>query len=339
MTDTAIDERADGDAAGARPGAQSTRPWHHPWRAWRSILGRVWIMTGYHNLSLMAAGVAFYAFLSIAPLLGAIVMSYSLFADPQTVVQHMQTIFELVPADAARLISDQLIAVVSTASSKAGIGLAIALFLAVYGAMRASSAIIQALNVIYEEEEGRNIIVTTLLSAALTVGAIVAAIVGLLSAVGLGYLKFLTDYLGQAGVVTLQIVTWVIAALIASAAFGFVYRFGPDRAPARWQWLTIGSVTATLLWLVATLGFGVYAANFADYNATYGALGAVVVLLMWLFVSSFAVLIGAELNAEAERQTAIDSTTGPERPIGKRGARMADSLPSKRQIKPRRGHY
>lgn len=156
-------------------------------------------MTGYHNLSLMAAGVAFYAFLSIAPLLGAIVMSYSLFADPQTVVQHMQTIFELVPADAARLISDQLIAVVSTASSKAGIGLAIALFLAIYGAMRASSAIIQALNVIYEEEEGRNIVVTTLLSAALTVGAIVAAIVGLLSAVGLGYLKFLTDYLGRAG--------------------------------------------------------------------------------------------------------------------------------------------
>jgi membrane protein len=173
----------------------------------------------------------------------------------------------------------------------------------------------------------------------LTIGAIVAAIVGLLSAVALGYLKFLTDYLGPAGVVTMQVVTWVIAALIASAAFGFVYRFGPDRAPARWQWLTIGSVTATVLWLAATVGFGLYAANFANYNATYGALGAVVVLLMWLFVSSFAVLIGAELNAEAERQTSFDSTTGPARPIGQRGARMADSLPSKRQHKPKRGQY
>lgn len=339
MADATIETGGTAGGSRAVPGVDATRPWHHPWRAWRSILGRVYVMTGYHNLSLMAAGVAFYAFLSIAPLLGAIVMSYGLFADPQTVVEHMQTIFELVPADAARLISDQLIAVVSTASSKAGLGLAIALVLAVYGAMRASSAIIQALNVIYEEEEGRNIVVTTLLSAALTVGAIVAAIVGLLSAVGLGYLRFLTDYLGQAGVVTLQIVTWIVAAFIASAAFGFIYRFGPDRAPARWQWLTIGSVTATLLWLAATLGFGVYAANFADYNATYGALGAVVVLLMWLFVSSYAVLIGAELNAEAERQTAVDSTTGPERPIGHRGARMADSLPSKRQIKPRRGQY
>ncbi|PCD04672.1 ribonuclease BN [Sphingomonas spermidinifaciens] len=302
-------------------------------------MGRVYIMTGYHNLSLMAAGVAFYAFLSIAPLLGAIVMSYGLFADPQTVVDHMQTIFELVPADAARLISDQLIAVVSTTSGKAGIGLLIALVLAIYGAMRASSAIIQALNVIYEEEESRNIVVTTLLSAMLTVGAVLAAIVGLLSAVALGYLGFLTHYLGSAGVATLQVLTWVVAATIASAAFGFIYRFGPDRAPARWQWLTIGSVTATLLWLAATLGFGLYAANFANYNATYGALGAVVVLLMWLFVSSYAVLIGAELNAEAERQTAIDSTTGPERPMGQRGARMADSLPSKRQHKPKRGQY
>ncbi|HTG38525.1 YihY/virulence factor BrkB family protein [Sphingomonas sp.] len=321
------------------PGGNSTRPWQHPWAAWRSILGRVWTMTGYHNLSLMAAGVAFYAFLSFVPLLGAIVMSYGLFADPQTVVVHMETVFELVPADAARLISEQLISIVSTASDKAGLGLAIALILSIYGAMRASSAIIQALNVIYEEEESRNFIVTTLLSAMLTIGAIIAAITGLLSAIALGYLRFLTDLLGPAGVLTMQILTWVVAGAIASSAFAFIYRYGPDRAPARWRWLSIGSVTATVLWLLATVGFGIYAANFANYNATYGALGAVVVLLMWLFVSSFSVLIGAELNAESERQTAFDTTTGPARPIGERGARMADTLPSKRQQKPRRGHY
>jgi membrane protein len=321
------------------PGGEATRPWRHPWPAWRSILGRVFVMTGYHNLSLMAAGVAFYAFLSFVPLLGAVVMTYGLIADPQTVVAHMQTIFELVPADAARLISDQLIAIVSTANSRAGLGLIIALVLSIYGAMRASSAIIQALNVIYEEDESRNFIMTTLLSAMLTIGAVVAAITGLLSAVALGYLKFLTDLLGPAGVVTMQILTWVVAAAIASAAFAFIYRYGPDRARARWQWLTIGSVAATVMWLLATVGFGVYAANFANYNATYGALGAVVVLLMWLFVSSFAVLIGAEINAEAERQTAVDTTTGHELPMGERGARMADTLPSKRQVKPKRGKY
>ena len=205
--------------------------------------------------------------------------------------------------------------------------------------MRAASALIQALNVIYEEEESRNFFATTLLAAGLTVGAVVAAIVGLLAAGALAYLGQFAGVLGSTGVVLIQIVTWLIAGAIASAGFAFVYRYGPDRARARWSWLSIGSVAATILWLVATVGFGIYAANFANYNATYGALGAVVVLLMWLFVSSLAILIGAEINAEAERQTGIDTTTGHERPLGKRGATMADTLPSKRQVKPRRDRY
>ncbi|NIJ22488.1 YihY/virulence factor BrkB family protein [Sphingomonas japonica] len=334
--DSIIDQQA---AVTAQPGADSERPWRHPWRAWKSILGRVYTMTGFHNLSLMAAGVAFYAFLSFVPLLGAIVMTYGLFADPATVARHMETIFELMPADAARLVSDQLISVVTTAASTVGLSLVVALVLSIYGAMRASSAIIQALNVIYEEEEGRNIVQTTLLSAMLTIGAVLAALVGLLSAAILGYLQAFVDILGQSGVILIKASTWIVATLIASAAFAFVYRYGPDRARARWHWLSVGSLAATILWLLATFGFGIYAANFANYNATYGALGAVVVLLMWLFVSSYAVLIGAEINAEAERQTAIDTTTGRPRPIGERGATMADSLPSKRQIKPRRGKY
>lgn len=321
------------------PGVESTHPWQHPWAAWKSILKRVYTMDGYHNLSLMAAGVAFYCFLSFVPLLGAIVMTYGLVADPSTVAEHMKTIFELVPADAARLISDQLISVATTAASKAGLGLAIALFFSIYGAMRASSAIIQALNVIYEEEESRNIIQTTLASALLTVGAVLAALVGLFSAGALGYLQTAVDVLGRAGVITIQILTWLVAIAIASSTFAFIYRYAPDRARAQWQWLSIGSVAATLLWGIATLGFGVYAANFANYNATYGALGAVVVLLMWLYVSCYAVLIGAEINAESERQTGVDSTTGRPRPPGRRGATMADQLPSKRQHKPRRDKY
>jgi membrane protein len=321
------------------PGVESTHPWRHPWPAWKSILKRVYSMDGYHNLSLMAAGVAFYAFLSFVPLLGAIVMTYGLIADPSTVSGHMQTIFELVPADAARLISDQLIAVSTTAASKAGLGLVIALVLSIYGAMRAASAIIQALNVIYEEDESRNFIQTTLASALLTLGAVFAALVGLLSAGAMAYLQNAADILGRAGVVTIQVLTWAVAIVIASSTFAFIYRYAPDRARAQWQWLSVGSVAATLLWLVATLGFGLYAANFANYNATYGALGAVVVLLMWLFVSCYAVLIGAEINAEAERQTGVDSTTGRPRPQGHRGATMADQLPSKRQHKPRRDKY
>ncbi len=321
------------------PGSQSNHPWQHPWTAWRAILIRVYTMVGYHNLTLMAAGVAFYAFLSFVPLLGAIVMTYGLIADPSTVARHMETIFELVPADAARLISDQLIAVVTTASSQAGFGLLIALLLAIYGAMRAASAIIQALNVIYEEEDERNIVTTTLLSAMITIAAIFAAIVGLVSAGVLTWIKSQTAFLGTAGAIMIQGATWLVAGAIASAAIAFAYRYGPDRARAQWRWLSVGSVAATVLWLAATVLFGLYAANFANYNATYGALGAVVVLLMWLFVSSLAILIGAEINAEAERQTAVDSTVGHPRPMGHRGARLADSLPSKRQMKPRRDRY
>ncbi|MHA3840109.1 YihY/virulence factor BrkB family protein [Sphingomonas aestuarii] len=338
MTDT-TDATGQSDENKPIPGIESTRPWQHPWPAWRAILLRVYAMNGFHNLTLMAAGVAFYAFLSFVPLLGAIVMTYGLIADPSTVGRHMDTIFEIVPVDAARLIEDQLIAVVTTAAEQAGLGLVVALAISIFGAMRAASAMIQALNVVYEEEDERNFFQTTLLAALLTVGAVLAAIVGLLAAGALGYLGTFVEVLGPTGVVLIQTVTWLVAGAIASAGFAFVYRYGPDRARARWQWLSVGSVAATLLWLVATLGFGVYAANFANYNATYGALGAVVVLLMWLFVSSYAVLIGAEINAEAERQTGIDTTIGHERPLGKRGATMADTLPSKRQVKPRRDRY
>ena len=323
----------------AIPGVDSPHPWSHGWAAWKQILKRVYTMDGYHNLSLMAAGVAFYAFLSFVPLLGAIVMTYGLVADPASVGKTMEQIIRLVPAEAAKLIQDQLLSITSTASEKAGLGLVVALFLSVFGAMRASSALIQALNVIYEEEEGRSIVRTYLVAARLTLVAVLAGIVGLLAAGALAYLRSLVGILGVAGVTLIQILTWLVAGAIATAGFGYAYRYGPDRAHARWQWLSVGSTSATVLWLIATVLFGVYAANFGNYNATYGALGAVVVLLMWMWVSSYAVLIGAEINAEAERQTGIDSTTGNPRPRGRRGATVADSLPSKRQAKPRRDRY
>ena len=321
------------------PGIESHHPWQHPWPAWKAIFKRIYVMDGYHNLSLMSAGVAFYAFLSFVPLLGAIVMIYGLVADPATVAQHMQTIINLVPADAAKLIQDQLVNIAETAASKAGLGLTIALALSIYGAMRASGAIIQALGVIYEEEDGRSIVRVYLLSAKITLIAVAAGVMGLFAAVLLGYLQEAASVLGDAGVLLIQIATWIIAAGIASAAFAYVYRAAPDRWDARWQWLTIGSVAATILWLIATVLFGLYVANFADYNATYGSLGAVVVLMMWLWVSAYAILIGAEINAEAERQTGVDSTIGPPRPRGQRGAVVADQLPSRRQKKPRRDKY
>jgi membrane protein len=297
-----------------------------PIRAWREILVRAWNKTGTDNIGLLAAGVAFYAFLSIVPLLGALVMTYGLIADPGTIAGHMRAIISVVPKDAAKLILDQLVSLVTTASSKKGIGLLVALLIAIYGATRASGAIMTALNVVYEEPERRGFIKTTIISIVLILGAVLVGIVGLLAASALALVGRFVEGLGPGAALVINLTTWAVAALLASTGIGATYRYGPSRHDARWQWLTAGSALATFLWLIATVGFGAYASTLGNYNATYGSLGAVVVLLMWLWVSAYAILLGAVINAEAERQTAQDTTTGDPKPLGQRGATVADQV-------------
>lgn len=307
-----------------RHGAEADSPAQLPARAWWLILKRVWTNIGRHNVGLMSAGVAFYAFLSFVPLLGALLMSYGLIADPAIVANHMRMIIELVPADAARLIYDQLTSLTTAAAGKKGLGLVVALAVSIYGATRASGALITALNVIYEEQDRRGFIKGTLTSAMLIVGAVLIGIIGVLSATMLGYAQDLIAGIGPVAAAIIRGATWIAAGALCCMTMAAMYRFAPDRADARWSWLSVGSVLATLLWLAATLGFGFYAARFGDYDVTYGSLGAVVVLLMWLYVSAYATLLGALVNAEAERQTARDTTTGRERPMGQRGAVVAD---------------
>ena len=307
-------------------GRDATSPMALPRAAWRDILGRVWVKTGTDNIGLLAAGVAFYGFLAFVPLLGALVMTYGLIADPSTMADHMRSIINVVPKDAAKLILDQLVNLVTTASSKKGFGLAIALLISLYGATRASGAVIMALNVVYEQHERRSFIRTTLISFVMIIGAVVVAIVGILAASALALVGKLAAGLGTAATIGINGVTFLIAAALCSIAIAAAYRYAPDRHDAKWRWLSIGSALATVMWLAATVGFGAYAATIGNYNATYGSLGAVVVLLMWLWVSAYAILLGAEINAEAERQTAQDTTRGPDRPMGKRGATVADEV-------------
>ena len=306
-------------------GALAETPRQIPWAGWKPILKRAWVNSGRHNLSLLSAGVAFYAFLSFVPLLGSLVMTYGLVADPATVAKHMRSIVDLVPADAARLIYEQLTQLTQSAAEKKGIGLLLALAVSIYGASRASGAMIGSLNIIYEQEDRRSLIRTALIAAALAGGAVIVGLIGIIAASMLNFAQGLVEGLGTVGAVALQAITWTIAAALCSFALGAMYRFAPDRADARWQWLSLGSGLATLLWLLTTLGFGLYASWLGDYDATYGSLAAVVVLLMWLYVSAYAVLIGALVNAEVERQTSRDTTIGPEEPMGERGATMADT--------------
>ena len=307
-------------------GRQADRPTDIPAPGWFDILKRTWNEAGEDNLNLIAAGVAFYFFLAFVPLLAALVLTYGLVADPATVMKHLQGLTQLLPADAARLIGEQLVSVTQAAQGEKGFGLLLALLLSLYGGMRGASSIITALNIVYEEEEGRGFIRTTLLAFLMTLGVVLVGVVGIIAVSVMGFVDNLLSGAGPAIHWLVRLLSWALATLLASLAIAAVYRYGPDRDEPKWRWLTPGSIIATLLWLVATLGFGFYVSNFGSYNATYGSLGAVVVLLMWLYLSSYVLLLGAELNAELEHQTARDTTKGAERPIGERGAEMADTV-------------
>ncbi len=307
-------------------GRDATTPGQIPARGWWQILRRTYAEAGKDNLGLVAAGVAFYGFLALVPLLGALVLTYGLVVDPHDVAKHMQAMTALVPTDAAKLIDDQLKAVVDTAAGKKGLGLLLALALALYGAMKGAGAILTALNIVYEERETRGFVRLNLVTAAVTLAAVGVAILLLLAASATGFLEDIAGCISPLAATAIKLASWVVAGGVASAGVAALYRYGPARDRARWSWLTPGSVFATLGFALTTLGFGVYAAKFGNYNATYGALGAVVVLLMWLYLSAYVLLLGAELNAEIEHQTARDTTTGPERPLGDRNAAMADTV-------------
>lgn len=282
-------------------------------------------MSGLHELGLLSAGVAFYVFLAMTPLIAATVMVYGLVGDVQTVRDQMQSIVEVVPPDAARMIEEQLLGAVTTSKNVVGIALIVALLFAIYGGMRAASGLMSALNIINEERETRGFVTLTVRAVLLTLAAVSLALVGLLSSSAFAWLQTQsTVYLGDTTTLLFKTLTWVAAITLGSAGFALVMRYGPDRRPAKWRWLAPGSLLSTLLWIVVSFGFSLYVAYVSDYNATYGSLSAIVVFLMWLFLSAYGVLLGALLNAEIERQISSDTTAGPALPMGERGAVLAD---------------
>lgn len=321
-----IDPASDEALTTAPPGSAAGSPWHFPGTAWLQILKRVWIMVGFHNLSLLAGGVAFFTFLAITPLIAATVMIFGLIGDVTMVERQMDLISEVLPGDTVTLLEDQLIGAVTANAGVTGLALAIALFFAVFGSMRAANGLVSALNVINDERETRSIFMVYRRAAALTLAAIGIAIIGLSSGGLFAWLQLASaDILGPVAEFAVKVLTWLLAVVLASFGFAVVMRFGPDRTSAQWRWLTPGALLSTVLFIAISFGFSLYVAYISDYNAMYGSLSAIVVFLMWLFLSAYCVLVGALINAEAERQTFRDSTVGPEKPIGERDAVLADS--------------
>lgn len=309
-------------------GAAAERPREIPARGWLDIAKRSWKEAGDDNLGLVSAGVAFYGFLALVPLLAAFVLSYGLIADPAAVGEHVRALSQLLPEQAAELIGEQMVNLTSDAGDKKGFGLLIALALAIYGAMKGAMAIMTALTIVYEEEDTRGFVSRYLTALAITVGAVLIGLIGMGAVLVLGLLDNLMPGSRPFLHGIIRIGFWIMAAAAASFAVAALYRYGPNRSRAKWRWVTPGSLVATAGWLAATLLFALYTANFGSYNATYGALGAVVVLLMWLYISAYVLLLGAEFNSEIEHQTGADTTSGPAQPRGERGAEMADRPPA-----------
>jgi len=293
---------------------------------WRSVLKETWAESSRDNISLVAAGTAFWGFAAIAPLLGAMVLTYGIFATPDLFAASIRHLFGMLPRDAAELISDQLTRVVTTSAGKKGWGLALALLLALYNGTQGAFGIIGALNIAYEESESRGWFKLYGLAFAITAAAVILAIAVAVATTAVAFVDGLLPDAAGAVRTAIAVLSYVALALLAITAAALLYRFAPDRRPAKWIWLTPGSITATFLWLVGTGAFGLYVAHFGNYGATYGPLSAVVVLLFWLWLSAYAYLLGGELNSQLERRTAKDTTIGPPAPIGERGAAVADAV-------------
>ena len=307
-------------------GRSAVSPTEMPAAAWKSVVRRTWTEAGKDNIGLVAAGASFYVFLAMVPLLGSVVLTYGLVADVRTVGDHIAGLLAVMPAEAAELIGEQLIAVVQGSSGEKGLGLLTALGIALFGARNAAGALITALNIAYEEEEKRGFIRVNLLALTITVSGVMAAVVGILAIAALNFMHFAMPQGSGMLVAAGRVLSFILVALVAAGMAALLYRYGPSRENARWRWLTPGSALFAVSMVFLTLGFGFYVSHFASYGATYGSLSSVVVLLTWIYLSAYVLLFGAELNSELEHQTARDTTTGPERPLGQRGAWAANSV-------------
>jgi membrane protein len=316
-----VANRSNGDAAGR----EAERPSEIPPRGWFAVLKRVKAEVKEDNVTLLAAGVAFYAMLAIFPAIIAVVTVYGMVADPAQVQSQVGEFAKSLPSGADQLLTDQLKNVTSAGRQSLSIGLAVSLLAVLWSASSGVQGLVKGLNLVYDEKESRGFLKLRGLSLLLTLGAILVVVVAI--ALVAVFPAVVDDLgLGKTGELAASIARWVVLALLVLVAVAVLYRYAPDRANPRWRWVSWGAVVALVLWLLGSIGFSWYVDNFGKYNQTYGALAAVIILLLWLFLSAFAVLLGAEIDAEIERQTVRDTTTGPERPMGRRDAEVADTV-------------
>jgi membrane protein len=308
------------------PGITADKPTQIPWSGWKQILKRSWAENKADNMPIISGGVAFFGFLAIFPALIAMISIYGLVASPATVARQVANLAKNLPTSATELISTQLKSITSNSGGALTVGLIVSILAAVWSASGGMSNLITAVNLAYDEVETRSFVKLKATALALTVGGIVFVLIafGLVAVVPV-VLKTLP--LGIVGKVLAQIATYVVLLAVFAGSLAILYRVAPDRDAPRFRWVSLGSVIVTVVWAIVSVAFSFYVNNFGSYNKTYGAIAGVIVLMLWLYLTCYLVLLGAEINSEAEHQTARDTTKGEPEPMGSRDATMADSLP------------
>ncbi|WP_375456298.1 YihY/virulence factor BrkB family protein [uncultured Methylobacterium sp.] len=311
--------RAQGDR-----GRRATTPSEIPASGWKDIGLRVFHDISENRLVSVAAGVTFYVLLAIFPAIAALVSIYGLIADASTINDQLQSLSSMMPSGAVEIIGEQVKRINEQGNATLGITFFTGLALSLWSANGGMKAVFDALNIVYEERESRNFFWLNLRSLGFTAGAllfIVLALAGIVVAPIAFKFVGLSD---QAWL--LSLLRFPVLLVVVLGALALLYRYGPSRDAPRWRWVTWGSAIAALLWITASVLFSWYVSNFGSYNKTYGSLGAVIGFMTWIWISTIIVLIGAEINAEMEHQTAEDTTVGKPEPLGTRKAKMADTV-------------
>ncbi len=293
---------------------------------WKDTLGRVRGEIRRDNLTMVAGGVAFYAFFALFPALAAIVAIYGLVADPQEVQQQVQALGGAVPAGVRDIVQQQLDRVASGSRAALGWGLVASLLITLWSANKGMKGLVDALDIVYDAKDERGFLKKNGLTLLLTLGAIVAAVAVIALVVAIPPVLNALG-LGGGGRVLVQVLRWVLLAGLLLFGLSVLYRFGPHRHQPKWRWVSPGAVAAVLLFILASVAFSIYVASFGSYGKVFGSLAAVAILLMWMYIGAFAVLLGGELNAEAERQTRRHTTPDRPEPMGERGPHAAGEAP------------
>lgn len=318
-------ERSQDTVDDVERGRQATTPSEIPPRGWKDILLRVYQNIAKHRVLALAAGMTYYSILAIFPAIAALVAVYGLFSDPATIAKHLDQAGGFLPGGAIDVAREQLTRLTSNGPQTLGLTFAVGLGTSLWSANAAMKSLFDTLNIVHGEDEGRGFFKLNAISLGFTLGGVIFILAALGSIV---VVPIILQYVGLSGTgdLLLRIGRWPAMYLVLSIALAVIYRYGPDRETARWRWITWGSAIAAFLWLAVSGLFSFYAANFGSFNETYGSLGAVIGFMTWLWISAIVVLLGAEINAEMEHQTSRDTTTGSPKPLGTRGARVADTV-------------